>query len=163
MQLQKIRMTLTGGLEGKTIVLRNRRFVDGVHESTIPANDEVGLRKYFTTSYEVKFENLTNESKAEVKEAEKIEEAKEVKDNKAIRVDDSDVLTDEQVEDKEDDVDVPNERQKQIIAAVNCIDKEEFIEQDTNPHPKVKDVATLMDDPTVTKAEICEVIEKWLS
>ena len=160
MQLQKIRMTLTGALKGKTIVLRRRQFVDGVHESTIPANDEVGLRKYFTTSYQVKFDNVTNEP-TEVKEEEVKEE--EVKDNKAIRVDDSDVLSDEQVEDKEDGVDVPNERQKAIIAAVNCIDRKDFIEQDTNPHPKVKDVATLMDDPTVTKQEICEVLERWLS
>ena len=154
MQLQKIRMTLTGGLEGKTIVLHRRQFTDGVFEATIPQNDVGGLKKYYTSCYQVKFENLTSEPK---------EEVKEVKDNMAIRVDDSAVLTDEQVEDKEDGIETPNDREQAIIAAVNCIDKKDFIEQDTNPHPKVKDVATLMDDPTVTKAEICEVIEKWLS
>jgi len=62
-----------------------------------------------------------------------------------------------------DSVPKPNERQAAIIAAVNGIEKEEWVELDTNPHPKVKDVATLMEDPTVTKTEICEVIETWLS
>lgn len=154
MQLQRIRMTLTGGLTNQTIVLHRRQFVDGVFEATVPQNDVGGLKKYYTTCYQVRFENLTTEP---------VEEVKEVKDNKAIRVDDSAVLTDEQVDDKEDGVETPNDREQAIIAAVNCIDKEDFIEQDTNPHPKVKDVATLMDDPTVTKNEICEVIEKWLS
>lgn len=173
MQLQKIRMTLTGALKGQTIVLRKRKFVDGVYESMIPANDEVGLRKYFTTSYQVRFENLTNQPKEAVKEEAEVEEVKEeaeveeveekVKDNVAIRVDDSDVMSDEEIEDKEDDVATPNNRQQAIIAAVNQIEKEKWIEQDTNPHPKVADVASIMDDPTVSKEEIVEVIETWLS
>jgi len=163
MQLQKIRMTLTGGLEGKTIVLRKRQFVDGVCETMIPANDEVGLRKYFTTSYQVRFENLTNQPKEAAKEEVKEDPKAEAEEAKAIRVDDSAVMSKQEVEDKEDDVSTPNPRQQAIIAAVNKTNKEEWIEQDTNPHPKVADVASIMEDPTVTKQEIVEVIETWLS
>jgi hypothetical protein len=173
MQAQKIRMTLTGALTGKTIVLRKRQFVDGVYEDTIPANDLIGVKKYFTASYQVKFEIVAPEveAKEEVKEEPKVEvEAKEeVKEealnNEAIRVDDAAVMSKEEVEDKQeqDEANLPNHRQQEIIAAVNKIDKEKWIEQDTNPHPKVADVASIMDDPTVTKEEIVEVIETWLS
>lgn len=175
MQAQKIRMTLTGGLEGKTIELRRRQFVNGVYEATIPANDLIGVKKYFTASYQVKFEIVSEtkeEPKVEVKEETPVEDATtkelieepkaedEIKDNTAIRVDDSAVMSDEEIEDKEDD---PNNRQQAIIAAVNAIEKEKWIEQDTNPHPKVADVVSIMEDPTVIKEEIVEVIEKWLS
>jgi hypothetical protein len=195
MQLQKIRMTLTGGLEGKTIVLRNRQFVDGVFEATIPANDLIGLKKYFTASYQVQFENLSvtaeEEPKKEVKEeVEDVKEDAEVKDKEkteikdevedvvevkeetqgddhAIRENDAVVMIADEKKEKEEaavvDANLPNARQQAIIAAVNQIDKESWIEQDTNPHPKVADVASIMDDPTVTKDEIVEVIEKWLS
>lgn len=156
MQLQKIRMTLTTGLEGKTVVLRKRKFVNGVHEAVIPAKDIDGLKKYFTICYQVKFENLSVEIKEEHKE----------KDNHAIKVDDSAVLGDDKKKAKKEEkeiVDEPNTRQQAIIAAVNKVEKEKWIEQDTNPHPKVVDVSTIMADPTVTKEEICEVITKWLS
>jgi len=158
MQPQKIRMTLTGGLKGKTIVLRKRKFVDGVYEDTIPANDLIGLKKYFTTSYQVKFEIVSDTVEEEPK--------KEVKEeSKAIRVDDTAVLPEKEVKEEQllDDAKLPNQRQQAVISAVNQIEKEKWIEKDTNPHPKVADVASIMDDPTVTKEEIVEVIETWLS
>jgi len=58
----------------------------------------------------------------------------------------------------------PNKRQADIIEAINATDKEDWVDKNgAVPHPRVKDVAELMDDPTVTKTEIIEVIEKWLS
>jgi hypothetical protein len=58
----------------------------------------------------------------------------------------------------------PNKRQQDIIAAVNGVDKEDYVDLTAKtPRPKVKDVQMLMEDPTVNKNEIVEVIEKWLS
>lgn len=154
MDLQVIRMTLTGGLEGKTIVLNRRQFVDGVCELALPPHEIGGLVKYFQRCYQVTISGLdTPMTHVEP----------EQRDNHAIREDDSAVMTEEQQVDADDGVEKPTDRQAAIIAAVNCIDMEKWVEQDTNPHPKVKDVAKLMEDPTVTKEEICEVIEKWLS
>jgi hypothetical protein len=85
-------------------------------------------------------------------------------DNEAIRVDDSDVISDKEIEEKEDAPEEPNPRQADIIAAVNGIEKTEWVDQNAKtPRPRVKDVSVLMEDPTVTVAEIIEVIEKWLS
>jgi len=155
MQLQTIRMTLTGGLKDKTIVLNKRQFVDGVCEISVPPAQLGGLIRYFQRGYQVQISGLDTPVQAVVEP--------ERKDNNAIREDDSAVMTKQQEVDVEDGVEKPSDRQAAIIAAVNCIDKEKWVEQDTNPHPKVKDVATLMEDPTITKDEICEVIEKWLS
>lgn len=154
MQLQKVRMTLTGPMTGKTIRLNRRLFTNGVCELSLPHDQVGGLINYFQRSYQVNVTNVGEENAPEP-----------VKDNKAIREDDKVInpnpnKTKKEPEDKVDD---PNPRQAAIIAAVNGIEREEWIEQNTNPHPKVKDIATLMDDPTVTKVEICEVIEKWLS
>jgi len=155
MDLQVIRMTLTGGLEGKTIVLNKRQFIDGVCELSLPPHDVGGLIKYFTRCYQVTISGL------DTPVVEQVEPEKQ--DNYAVKEDDSHILTEEQKVDDEDEVERPTNRQAAIIAAVNCIDKEKWVEQDTNPHPKVRDVAKLMDDPTVTKDEICEVVETWLS
>jgi len=148
-------MTLTGGLKGKTIVLNRRQFVDGICEVALPPAQLGGLIRYFQRSYQVQISGLDTP----------VQEVVEPKSsgNYAIREDDSVVMTDQQEVDAEDGVEKPSDRQAAIISAVNCIDKEMWVEQDTNPHPKVKDVAALMEDPTITKAEICEVIEKWLS
>jgi len=155
MDQQVIRMTLTGALEGKTVVLNKRQFVDGVCEVPLPPHEVGGLIKYFTRCYQVTISGLDTPVYEQVEP--------EQRDNHAIREDDSDVLTEEQQVDADDGVEKPTDRQAAIIAAVNCIDTEKWVEQDTNPHPKVRDVAKLMEDPTVTKEEICEVIEKWLS
>ena len=71
------------------------------------------------------------------------------------------MVGDEQIQDVPEE---PNPRQADIIAAVNGIEKEEWVDlKAKTPRPRVKDVSVLMEDPTVTKAEIVEVIEKWLS
>lgn len=57
----------------------------------------------------------------------------------------------------------PNDRQKAIIEAVNTIEKDQWVDASGKKRPKVKDVADLMNDPTVKAEEIIEVIEKWLS
>lgn len=149
MQLEKIRMTLTGPYKGKTIVLNKRQFVNG---ECIVVDQPINIGKivnYFTKSYQVEWSNVTEEvTKTEAGE-------------EATREDD-DVVDPEEDDYDHQDGD-PNSRQQDIIAAINGIDREDWIEKDTNPHPRVKDVATLMEDPTVTKEEICEVVEKWLS
>jgi hypothetical protein len=158
MQLQILKMTLTGALKGKTKVLNGRQFTKGVCTLQLSPTEVGGVIRYYERSYAVKVSGLDTPVVEEPEELEEIEE-----DNEAIRVDDSDVQTEQQEIDQEDDADQPNERQAVIISAVNCIEKKDWIEQETNPHPKVADVSGLMDDPTVTKKVICEVIEKWLS
>lgn len=151
-----IRMTLTGPFKGKTKLLNHHQFIDGVTTFTGNAIQVEGVTKYFTRSYQIEV--------AEVKENEIEAEAEE--DNEGVRIDDSDVLSDEDVEEAdedESDPEQPNTRQQAIIAAVNGIEREEWVDKNGTPHPKVKDVEVLMEDPTVTKAEIIEVIEKWLS
>jgi len=65
------------------------------------------------------------------------------------------------MEDPEEEVPEPDVRQQRIMEAINGIDKEEWANSGAVPHPKVKDIATLMDDATVTLAEILFVIETW--
>lgn len=134
MNQETIRMTLTGPYAGKTMMLNGREFVDGIHDVTDQPEHVGSITKYYVRCYQVALSNPAVEEIPQVEVDEEVVEPEE-----------------------------PNERQQAIIAAVNGIDREEWIEQDTNPHPKVKDVATLMEDPTIKKEEILEVIEKWLS
>lgn len=151
-----IRMTLTGALKGKTKLLNRHQFVEGVALFTGSELQVAGVTKYFTRSYQVKVTKV--KAKAAVEEVE-VETTQ--------RVDDSDVLADEQIEEieeQETDPQEPNARQAEIIAAVNCIDKDQWVDQQAKtPRPRVKDVQTLMEDPTIVVAEIVEVIEEWLS
>lgn len=153
-----IRMTLTGALKGKTKLLNRHQFVKGVALFTGSELQVEGVTKYFTRSYQVKV--------AQVKAKAAVEED-ETEDNEAVRVDDSDVLTDEQieeVEEQETDPQEPNARQAEIIAAVNCIEKDQWVDlQAKTPYPRVKEIAELTGDPTIKKAEIVEVIKTWLS
>lgn len=155
-----IRLTLTGPFEGQNKVLGRIQFVDGVAYFTGNGAEVKGVTKYYTASWQVKVDQLSADEVAEINaalEAEaEAEEEDEVEDNTAVREDDSEVLG-------EDAPQEPNDRQAAIIAAVNNINQEKWVEKETNPHPKVKDVAKEMEDPTVTKDEICEVIENWLS
>lgn len=157
--LKKIRMTLTGPYEGKTKLLNRHQFINGVAFFTGNDTQVEGVTKYFTRSYQVDVTDAT----AEVE----VDEVDEVEVEEAIRVDDSDVLTDEQIEEEEEegtDPPQPNARQAEIIAAVNCTEKDQWVDlQAKTPHPKVKDIQTLMGDPTINKNEIIEVIEIWLS
>ena len=154
-----IRMTLTGALEGKTKLLNRHQFINGISEFTGNAIQIEGVTKYFTRSYQVE----VNEVKAGKVEEPVVEEP----DNEAARVDDSDVVSDKEIEEIEEsktDPVQPNPRQADIIAAVNGIEKTEWVDKKAKtPRPKVKDVSILMEDPTVTKSEIIEVIQIWLS
>lgn len=149
-----IRLTLTGPFEGQNKVLGRIQFVDGVAYFTGNGAEVQGVTKYYTASWQVKVDQLSADEVAEINAA--LEAEAEAEDNTAVREDDSEVLG-------EDAPQEPNDRQAAIIAAVNNIDQEKWVEKETNPHPKVKDVAKEMEDPTVTKDEICEAIEKWLS
>lgn len=151
-----IHMTLTGALKGKTKLLNRHQFVNGVARFTGTELQVEGVTKYFTRSYQVKV--------TQVKAKTVVED--EVEDE-AARVDDSDVLTDEQIEEieeQETDPVEPNARQAEIIAAVNLIDKDQWVDlQAETPHPRTKEIAELTGDPTIKKAEIVEVIKTWLS
>lgn len=159
--LKTIRMTLTGPFEGVTKTFNEKyAFVDGV--TYFSGNDEqiLNVSRYFTRSYQVKTEVLTDEDlKAVIAEqAEKPE---------AVAVDDSAVISDEQIEEDEEaktDPPEPNARQAEIIAAVNQIEKDKWVDlQSDTPRPTVKAIKELTGDPTVTVVEIVEVIKTWLS
>lgn len=157
--LKTIRMTLTGPYRGETKLFNGKyQFVDGI--TYFSGNDEqiAGVSRYFTRSYQVKVEVVTDEElKTEIRAA--AEEA-EAEKPEAVRVDDSAVISDEQ----EDEPVEPNARQAEIIAAVNHIDKDEWVDlQAETPHPKTKEVQELVGDPTIKKVEIIEVIKTWLS
>jgi hypothetical protein len=160
-------MTLTGPFEGETKLLNRHQFVDGVAYFT--GNDEHcdNVTRYFTRSYQVAVETVDPEKvRAENEDVEIRGEEVEVTDeNEAVRNDDSAVLGDEEPGDEEPgDPPQPNMRQADIIAAVNCIDQEKWVDKKAaTPRPRVKDVADIMEDPTVTKKEIVEVIKTWLS
>lgn len=156
--LRTIRMTLTGPFKGKTKLFGRYQFIDGVHEFTGSDEQIASVTKYFTRSYQVKVKEVV---------ADEVEVEVEVDENEGVRIDDSDVLSDGQVdgqEEKNTDPPQPNPRQADIIAAVNGIEKTEWVDKNAKtPRPRVKDVSTLMKDPTVTKVEIVEVIKQWLS
>jgi len=148
-----IRMTLTGPYEGETKTINTYDFVDGV--CYFLGNDEQceSVTRYFTRSFQVKSEVITDDFLRAEAEA---------------KVDDSAVLdntkdeTKDETEDEDDPVQ-PNARQAEIIAAVNLIEKDQWVDlQSKTPRPKAKHVQELMSDPTITAAEITEVIETWL-
>lgn len=126
-------MVLTGGLSGKSIILNGYRFVNGICKVIAEANDIGGIFTYFERSYQVKILDSLEEKSSEIKVEPEKEQVK------------------------------PNNRQQAIIAAVNKIDKKDWVDLESFPRPKVKDVAKEMNDPTVTKDEIIQVITKWLS
>ena len=160
-----IRMTLTGCLAGKTKKLNKIQFVNGECLFTGSKPEIEGISKYFTRSYQVDVKVVT--AKSIQAEAEAAKEAKLAEKPEAVREDDDILGTEaENEEDAEAATDPvqPNARQAEIIAAVNCIEKDKWVDQQSKtPRPKVGDIQTLMDDPTVTKAEIVEVIKEWLS
>lgn len=127
--LKTIRMTLTGPFEGKTKTFGNKyAFIDGVCQ--FAGNDEqiLNVSRYFTRSYQVKTELVTDEAEAET------------------------------------DFPAPNVRQAEIIKAVNCVEKDKWVDlQSETPRPKVAAIKELTGDPTVTVEEIVEVIKTWLS
>ena len=160
-----IRMTLTGSLEGKTKKLNKVQFVKGVTLFTGSKSEIEGITRYFTRSYQVDVKEVTSESlKAE---AEAMKEAELAAKPEAVREDDDILGTEaenEERDEKETDPAEPNARQAEIIAAVNCIEREKWVDQQSKtPRPKVGDIQTIMEDPTVTVAEIIEVIKEWLS
>jgi len=164
--LTTIRMTLTGPFKGVTKTFNNKyRFVDGV--AYFSGNEEQirSVSRLFTRSYQVETEVLTDEDlKAMI--AEQAEEAAAEKPE-AVAVDNSAVISDEQIEEDEEvetDPPVPNARQAAIIAAVNCVEKDKWVDlQSDTPRPTVKAIKELTDDPTVSVVEIVEVIQEWLS
>ena len=164
--LKTIRMTLTGPFKGKTKLFGKYQFVNGICDFSGNDVQVASVTKYFVTSYQVKVKDVVA-NEVEIEEVEVDENEVEVDENEALRVDDSDVLTDEQIDEQDEqksDPEEPNPRQADIIAAVNGIEKTEWVDQNAKtPRPRVKDVSVLMEDPTVTVAEIVEVIEKWLS
>ncbi len=157
--LRTIRMTLTGPFKGVTKLFGKYQFVNGFHDFTGSDVQIENVAKYFVRSYQVKVRDVVA-NEVEIEEVDEVE-------NEAIRVDDSDVLDDEQIEEQEEkdsDPEQPNARQADIIAAVNGIEKTDWVDLNAKtPRPRVKDVSVLMEDPTVAVAEIVEVIQKWLS
>lgn len=138
MQLSKIIITLKGKLEGVTKVLNRRQFVDGVFSFTGSGEECQGLANYYASSYncDVWMGIPGHEPKVE---EEILEEDEEV------------------VEEERE----PSDREQSILDAINLIDPEDWIDDVVN-HPPVTKVAELIDDVSVTKEEIVDVIEAWM-
>ncbi len=160
-----IHMTLTGPYKGETKLFGKYQFVDGDCYFTGTDEQVKNVTRYFTTSYQVKVESVDRDKIAADIEV-RGDEVEVTEENEAVREDNSAVLGDEEIEDEEEagDPPLPNLRQADIIAAVNCIEKDQWVDlKSKTPRPRVKDVAESMEDPTVSKKEIVEVIKTWLS
>ena len=162
-----IRMTLTGPFEGKTKLLNRHQFIDGVCDFTGSEEAIKGVTTYFTRSYQVEISDPAESDQISIELKAVVTDhalANDEVDNDAVKEDDS-ILGEEIVEEEDEDaIEEPNARQASIIAAVNNIDKDKWIDLKADtPHPRIKDVAEATDDPTITKAEVIEVIETWLS
>lgn len=142
MNIKSIRMTLTGGLEGKTIKLGDLQFINGIIDIVASESDVRGLVKYYTTCYHVEV--------GPIPEAPEIEEPEGVLEEP------------EEAEPEVEEQSPPNDRQAAIIAAVNSIDKENWVDE-AYPRPRVSDVRELCKDASIRCEEIVEVMEKWLS
>lgn len=159
-----IRMTLTGPFEGVTILFGRYQFVDGDCYFTGTDEQVKNVTTYFTRSYQVEVVPVDRDKIAADIEV-RGDEVEVTEENEAVREDNSAVLGDDEIEDEEaGDPPQPNSRQASIIAAVNCIDMDQWVDlQSKTPRPRVKDIAEAMEDPTVSQKEIVEVIKTWLS
>lgn len=152
-----IRMTLTGALKGETVVLNGYQFIKGICDFTDSQDAIQGVTTYFTRSYQVEI----TKPKAKAKDEEP--EPNSDPTTEAVGEDDEILALEGGEEDPlKDNIEEPNRRQAEIIAAVNQIDSDGWVDKHTTARPRVKDVAELMKDPTVTKREIVEVIKTWL-
>ena len=160
---RQIRMTMVGPLKGITKVFGKYNFVNGTCDVVGSDEQMKNVIRYFTRSYQVEVSDPNAEPVIPAPDPALV----------APKVDDSKVISDEDLEAKavaeQDEKDnpepeQPNKRQQDIIAAINGIDKADYVDLTAKtPRPKVKDVQMLMEDPTVNKNEIIEVIQKWLS
>jgi hypothetical protein len=156
-------MTLTGPHKGKTKLFGKYYFVKGMCDYRGTPEQIANVTKYFVRCYQVKV-TKPGEEEANVPEP---------TGEEGQNIDDSEVISDEDLEaqakEAQEKIDhpepeQPNKRQADIIAAINGIEKEDYVDLTAKtPRPRVKDVQVLMEDPTVNKNEIIEVIEKWLS
>jgi hypothetical protein len=188
--VKTIRMTLTGPYKGKTCELNGVVFVDGIADFTGDEVDCKGISTYFIRSYQVKISEPTEEDQVAaeeakqeaIREAAEAEEAARVAAEARLRAEqerseaeiaeaaakEAEAAAAKEAEEAEEaakkaaELNEPNERQAAIIAAINGVEKKDWVDKHATAHPKVKDVQTLMEDPTVNKAEIVEVIETWL-
>ena len=147
MDIKSIRMTLTGGHKGKTTTLNDCQFINGIRDITASEKDIRGIVRYFTRCYHVEVGPIPEDS--------------DIDEPEISEPDDSDPT---EVEEPEPVVGpgVPNSRQAAIIAAINNIDKENWVDE-AYPRPRVADVRELCKDASIRCEEIVEVMEKWLS
>ncbi|MBW2636052.1 MAG: hypothetical protein JRC86_00755 [Deltaproteobacteria bacterium] len=149
MQKSRITLTLHGAYKGKTIVLNRRQFVNGVLTGTGQPEELVCLQKYYTTSYNctcvIEPVQPTPPPKPVLTPNEPVKDINEPEVH---------------IPDPTPTPVVPTQRQESIMMAIEGIDQSNWISGPID-HPRVSDVATLLNDPTVTTEEIMECMEKW--
>ena len=149
MQKSRITLTLHGAYKGKTIVLNRRQFVNGVLTGTGQPEELVGLQKYYTTSFNC---TCIVEPVLPPPEPKPVLTPDEpVKDINKPEVHCPDTVPTPVS---------PTPRQESIMMAIEGIEQDNWISGPID-HPRVSDVATILDDPTVTTEEIIECMDKW--
>jgi len=137
MQLTKLVITMNAAMAGCNQVINRCPFVDGVFTYVGSLQDVTGFSRYFNASFNCTiWTGPPNESP--VVEVEEVVEE----------------VTEEVTEEMTD-------RQQKILDAISCTDVEEWLD-DVVCHPHVNVIAELMEDATVTKEEIIDVVENWM-
>lgn len=149
MQKSRITLTLHGAYKGKTIILNRRQFVNGVLTGTGRPEDLVGLQKYYTTSFNC---TCVIEPVEPTPPPEPVLTPNEpVKDIKEPEVHNPDPTPTPET---------PTARQESIMMAIEGIEQDNWISGPID-HPRVSDVVTILNDPTITTEEIMTCMEKW--
>lgn len=132
MQFSKVVITLKGKNAGKDIILNRCIFEKGIFSFVGSPQDCGGYSRYFSATQNCEIWMGTPDSGPEVTP-----------------------------EPKPDDKPEITERQSKILDAIQATDTEHWI-KDVIPHPPVREIAELLDDSSVTKKEITDVIEHFM-
>lgn len=138
MQQTKLVVTMNAKMAGITKVINRCKFVDGKFEFIGSMQDCNGLARYLDASFNCNVWMGPPSANPIFPEAAPAPVVEEVNEDEEI-----------------------TERDQKILDAINCVDREEWID-DVVSHPSISTVAELIEDSTVTKEEIVAVIENWM-
>ena len=140
MHHKQLNVTMRGALEGITKIFHKKySFVDGKFSIVASPLECDNLSRFFSASYNCEI-TITMPGEAPVVEGVEVPET----------------VVETVVEDAP-----MTERQEKILEAVGAVDEEDWI-QDVVPHPSLATLAGLMEDSTITKEEVIEVIENFM-
>jgi hypothetical protein len=138
MHHKQLNITMKGALEGVTKTFHKRyAFVDGKFSVVATPDECDNLSRFFDASYNCDI-TITMPGAPVVE------------------------VPPEQVPDPEPEVEVAmTTRQGKILEAIGAVDVEDWV-NDVVPHPSIATLAGLLEDSTITKAEVVEVIENYM-